>query len=144
MAFEILTRSSGPRLVAKRVLRPDTDFDAIADKVSEFGIKPFRAIKSAPVAARRVPENRPSFKVVTHYNGVETRNVAKPGDWIVTSLDLNERIMRDAQGHKNVYVIKPENFDRIYERRNAANEDGLICYPTGEKPLDVIYFFGRL
>lgn len=114
-----------PRLVAPARLTP-SDFDAIA---VALGASPMRARKVAPVAARRVESEQ---VVLTHWKGEETHNTARPGDWIVTSLNRQFLPLRDGANQVNRYVLKPEKFAEIYERAAGENvEHGAHFRPTG-------------
>lgn len=115
------------RITSEAALTPD-DFHAWAKKL---GAEPFRARKAARVAARRAEARE---AVETRWNGVETRNVAEPGDWIVTSLDAAGAPMRDAEGALNVYVIRPGKFAESYvpdEASGSESEHGAVFAATG-------------
>jgi hypothetical protein len=96
------------RLQADAKLTP-ADF---ADIAKELGQAPVRARKIGYVAARRA-EN--SEVIETRWNGKETTNTARAGDWIVTNLSLQRVPLRDREGHANSYVIVPEKFAGLYE-----------------------------
>lgn len=99
------------------------DFDAIA---RDLGTKPRAYWKIAPVAARQASSET---EVVTKWEGESTRNVAKPGDWIVTNLDANGRVMKDRAGNPNQYVIDQDRFPELYEQTIGATEFGPIFCP---------------
>jgi len=105
------------RLVATEKLGP-AEFRHIAGNI---GRRAFEARKVSLIAARQAeaPET-----VETRWNGVETTNIARPGDWIATSLASGGKPMRDAAGNANVYAIRGETFDRLYERTTGENEFG--------------------
>jgi hypothetical protein len=118
--FEI--RSSGVRkpklrLVSDRVLTK-ADFKKIAKAVGE---QPFSAQKIAFIAARAA---RRTEAVETYWNGKETRNTAKPGDLIVTSLTRRKTVLRDKAGNPNTYVIKEKSFARLYAPVRGKNRMG--------------------
>jgi hypothetical protein len=118
--FEI--RSSGIRkpklrLVSDRVLTK-ADFKNIAKAVGE---QPFAAQKIAFVAARTA---RRIEDVETYWNGKETRNTAKPGDLIVTSLTRRKSVLRDKAGNPNIYVIREKSFARLYAPVRGKNRMG--------------------
>jgi hypothetical protein len=94
------------------------DFKAIA---KELGSKPMCARKVAFVAARKA---RRVETVDTHWNGKETSNIARPGDFIVTSLTRRKTILRDRNGKTNNYVIKATTFKRLYEQTAGQNRLG--------------------
>lgn len=106
-----------PRLVASQKLER-TDFEAIADAVPA---EVRRARKIGFVAARKA-ENEEA--VTTHWNGKETANVARPGDWIVTSMSPEKTVLADKDGNANTYVIKAETFPLLYESVEGENEHG--------------------
>ena len=142
MSFTISETASGPRLSSDQRLSADVDFEAIIRDLATRGSSLFQAVKAAPVAARQIPEESRDILVRTCINGSETINTAKPSDWIVTSLDIDARPMQDRQGMKNVYVVKDDRFHTIYDLSAHSTEDGIICHPKGEKPIDVLAFPG--
>lgn len=105
------------RLVSAIKLTP-ADFDAIAAALKQ---PPRKARKIGLVAARRAQSRR---DVETRWNGEETRNVAEVGDWIVTNLSPRGAVLRDRAGNQNTYVIRGEQFDRLYDPTEGENEFG--------------------
>ena len=77
--FKIDRTAPGDRLEADAVLTP-SDFQSIA---KQLGPPPLRARKIGYVAARAQPR---SEVVETRWNGKETSNTARAGDFIVTNL----------------------------------------------------------
>lgn len=123
-----------PRLVASEQLWP-VDFDSIA---AALHTKPLRARKVAPVAATRADREQ---AVVTIWRGEETKNIARIGDWIVTSLDRDRNPMKDDGGNTNTYVIKPEKFEQLYERSSGETAQlGQNFRPKGV--VDALAFSG--
>lgn len=112
--FAIVSRGGRPRLEADARLTP-ADFAAIAE---ELGRKPARARKVGHVAARKAAKRE---TVETRWNGKETTNTARPGDFIVTNLSPRGEPLRDAAGELNTYVITAARFPDLYE---ATGEDG--------------------
>jgi hypothetical protein len=83
-------------------------FQAIA---RELGVAPIRARKIGYVAARRA-EGREV--VETRWNGTETKNTARKGDWVVTNLSPRREPLRNREGHENRYVIAAKRFPELY------------------------------
>lgn len=117
-----MASSSAERVVSDRKLTP-ADFDRIA---RERGKAPQRARKTGSVAATRAEA---ATNVDTHWNGKETSNVAKPGDWIVTALGPDRQPLIDRDGNRNVYVIVQERFGDLYERDAGRLAAGDIYRP---------------
>jgi len=118
--FEIKTsgtRKKTHRLVSDATLK-EVDFEDIANAI---GVRPFSARKVAFVAARTAIR---AEDVETHWNGKETRNTAKPGDFIVTSLTRRKTTLRDSAGNANTYVIKATTFKRLYAPTRGINRMG--------------------
>ena len=101
------------------------DFQSIARTI---GQRPFAARKVAMVAARQASAVEP---VETRWNGKESSDVAQPGDWIVTSLTRERRVMRDKAGSVNTYVIRSERFPELYARATGTTESGDIYSAIG-------------
>jgi hypothetical protein len=111
-------KGNGARLSSDAKLSPD-DFLAIARRlVSE----PFRARKAGLVAAHVAEHEQ---RVETRWNGRETMNSARPGDWIVTNLDANCTPIIDREGNRNIYVVAASVFDTLYEPAGAASSAGV-------------------
>lgn len=113
MSFKIM--GNLPRLVSDAKLTP-ADFDKIAE---QLGVTSIRARKTGFVAAEKA---RGGEVVETRWNGKETSNTARKGDWIVTSISARGETLRDREGHENRYVILADRFAELYEP--AAKEGG--------------------
>ena len=125
--FEIHDKGSSTgkaRLVADTVLTP-TDFRSIAD---QLGAQVIRARKIGYVAALKATSPQ---VVETRWNGKETSNTARPGDWIVTSLSPQREALRDDDGNVNRYVIMAERFASLYEPADGAGTFGAIHRAKG-------------
>jgi hypothetical protein len=105
------------RLVAPTRLAPP-EFEEVA---AEIGSKPLKARKVGYVAARRATDVE---TVETRWNGKESTNAARPGDWIATNLSSDCEILRDASGNPNCYVIKADTFPSLYDAVDGENEFG--------------------
>jgi hypothetical protein len=120
--YKIVHRGPGRddiRIEADVALTP-ADFEHIA---KEPGRRRVHARKIGFVAARRAAE---TTVVDTRWNGRETTNTARPGDWIVTNLTPDEKPLRDREGYLNVYVIAAEGFGSLYEPTGGTSEHGAI------------------
>ena len=116
--FKIVTRGwlrRKHRLVASEKLTA-ADFQAIA---SQLGVTPVTARKTGFVTARQVSARE---AIETHWNGIESKVVAMPGDWVVTNLARDGRVLRDASGHANTYAIEADKFPTLYEHDTRAGE----------------------
>jgi hypothetical protein len=112
-----LSASGGPRLLAGSVLS-SIDFEAIA------GGHPgsvFTARKSGLVLARVASHDE---TVETRWNGKETKNIARTGDFIVTNLDASGAPLIDRDGNRNVYVILAGTFPKLYEDAGSTTPLG--------------------
>jgi hypothetical protein len=112
------------RLVADAVLTA-ADFERLAAAPER---KRVRARKIGLVAAERAAH---TTAVETHWNGKETANTARPGDWIVTNLTPRQEALRDRDGHVNTYVILADRFTALYEPTGGHNEFGAIYRAKG-------------
>ena len=134
-AFTLETR--GPmrrkRLIAHRQLTPE-DFRAIAVKL---GTRPSEARRVGLLAAR---QSTVSEQVETRWNAGESRDTAAPGDWVVTNLTTQGRVLRDKAGQPNTYVIRGERFPELYDRQEGETEFGAIFKPKGT--VQVLYLSG--
>jgi hypothetical protein len=101
------------------------DFTRIA---AELGQTPIRARKIGYVAAR---EATATETVETHWNGKETTNTARKGDFIVTNLTPQRLPLRDAEGRENTYVIAADKFAGLYAPTSERNEFGAIYRAKG-------------
>jgi hypothetical protein len=115
----IVSKGGRPHLEADDKLTP-ADF---ADIAREIGRKPVRARKVGYIAARKAA--RPET-VETRWNGKETTNTAKPGDYVVTNLSPQRQPLRDAEGHLNTYVISAARFRELYEAEGEDSELGPV------------------
>jgi hypothetical protein len=109
------------------------DFRRIAEKSGGS----LRARKTGLVAARQATEAK---VVETRWNGSETTQTARTGDWIVTNLTSDERPLRDREGHLNVYVIAAERFGDLYQPTGGTGERGAIY--RAKRTVEVIGFPG--
>lgn len=119
----------------KKKLEPK-DFHALA---ATLGERPILARKTGLVAARPADSDE---QVRTRWNGEETTNTARSGDWVVTALDDDGAVLRDDEGSQNSYVISGERFGALYGKaggpkarkaaRGGASEFGEIYEPTSE------------
>jgi hypothetical protein len=105
------------RLIARAVLS-EADFHAIADTL---GTKPLQARKIALIAARPATAGE---RIETHWNGPETINTAKPGDWVATSLTADGDVLRDRNGNANSYIIPAADFPTLYSPVEGSNQFG--------------------
>jgi hypothetical protein len=110
-------RKKKQRLVSNSVLKT-VDFKNVG---KALGVMPFSARKIAFVAARTA---RRAEDIETRWNGKETWNTAKPGDFIVTSLTRRKTILRDQAGNVNTYVIKAKTFAKLYAPVSGKNKRG--------------------
>jgi hypothetical protein len=115
--FKIVGKDA--RLEADAVLTPE-DFRTIAGRL---GGEILRARKIGFVAARQATQ---SEAVETRWNGKETTNTARVGDWIVTNLSPQRQPLRDGEGLMNVYVILAERFADLYEPASGESEHGAV------------------
>jgi len=122
------------RLVAPAGIDAGEEFDRLAVDLHTF-VR--RARKSGFVAARL---SRARETVVTLWNGAETTNTAEPGDMIVANLDSAKKVLRDAAGNANIYVILAANFPELYERDSGTTEFGAVYRAKGV--VDVLYLPG--
>jgi hypothetical protein len=122
--FKIESTARGDRLEADAVLTP-SDFQRIA---KTLGRPPLGARKIGFVAARRAKK---SEVVETHWNGKETSNTARRGDFIVTNLSPISEPLRDADGRLNVYVISADRFPSLYEPAAGRSEHGAVYRARG-------------
>ena len=117
----IVSKGGDARLEADDKLTP-VDF---ADIAEELGREPLRARKIGYVAARKADKRETDKRetVETRWNGKETTNTAKPGDYIVTNLTPQRQPLRDGAGELNTYVISAARFPELYE---ATGEDSAL------------------
>jgi hypothetical protein len=112
------------RLESDAVLTP-ADFARIA---KEAGSPVLRARKTGYVAARQATK---SEAVETRWNGKESADTARAGDWIVTNLSKERKVLRDREGHANTYVVPAEGFPGLYEPAGEQNEFGAVHRAKG-------------
>jgi hypothetical protein len=121
------------RIVASTILNK-SDFRRIA---SMLAAKPIQARKIGFIAARKAKRIE---RVDTLWYRKETHNLARPGDWIVTSLTARKKVLRDGRGNANTYVIKSKRFPKLYEPVEGQNTFGRFFRAKGV--VDAIYFSG--
>jgi hypothetical protein len=105
------------RLIARAALS-ESDFQAIANALA---VRPIAARKMALIAARPAIAGE---RVETHWNGLETVNTAKPGDWVATSLTADGGMLRDRAGRPNSYIIPAADFPTLYAQVEGSNQFG--------------------
>ena len=110
-SFTIVEVNGKPRLFSAEKLSAKEDFEKVVESLRDHKCASFKARKISYVAARQATGIE---KVETRYDGKETEDTAKPGDWIVTNMDIERRIMRDTQDCVNSYVIRKDTFARLY------------------------------
>jgi hypothetical protein len=110
-------RGDRPRLVARAALSR-ADFQDIANNL---GTQPVEARKTALIAARPADTGE---RVDTQWNGSETINTAKQGDWVATSLTADGNVLRDSSGHANSYIIPAADFPKLYAPVEGSNDFG--------------------
>lgn len=116
------------RLISNGLLSV-SDFHQIARK---HGAAPIRAQKIGKVAAYQTDKEQ---MVETLWNGKETKNIAKQGDWVVTNLSPDGKVIRDADGNKNVYVISKSRFPELYSETDESSADDGKIYQSDNKVL---------
>jgi hypothetical protein len=121
------------RLVAPTALSP-ADFRDVANRL---GRRPIKARKIGFIAARKADQ---AETIETRWEGKESQNTAQPGDWIVTSLSPHGRVLRDTNGSQNTYVIKSENFAKLYEPAAGSNEFGQFF--KAKRMIEAIFLAG--
>jgi len=110
-------RRTKHRLIAAKILRK-ADFKRISIKLGTTGV---RARKIGFIAARTARERE---NITTHWNGKESTNTARPGDFVVTSLTRRKTVLRDKRGNTNQYVIKAKTFGKLYAAAAGKNRFG--------------------
>jgi hypothetical protein len=110
-------RGDRPRLIARATLS-EADFHDIAN---QLGTQPVQAHKTALIAARAAGTGE---RVETQWNGSETINTAKQGDWVATSLTADGKVLRDGSGNANSYIIPAADFPKLYAPVEGSNEFG--------------------
>ena len=119
-----LIEGSSPRVVTSDLLTK-ADFQTIARQLSAT---PFAASKTAQVAARLATVAEP---VETRWNGLESRDVAHAGDYVVTNLGNGRIPLRDRDGHVNTYVVRSTRFPELYERAEGTMPHGDVYRARG-------------
>lgn len=137
-SFVISTTGEPPkaRLFTADKLTPK-DFDQIVNDLHGYGGGVKRARKITFVAGRKAEKEE---IVETRYNGLETTSTARPGDWIVTNMDINRQIIRDKEGHENTYVIQADRFGDLYSSDTGSSEFGDVFKAKGV--VDAVEFPG--
>jgi hypothetical protein len=120
------------RLVADAVLN-SADFRAIARSLNA---RPMPARKTTPIVARQATT---SERVETHWNGSETINTAKPGDWIATTLTRDGQVLRDGSGHANRYVISAADFPTLYAPVGGGGGNELGQFYVARGTVDALH-----
>ena len=122
-----------PRIVSDAALSRK-DFDNVCEMVGQDAK---RARKVGFVAAREAIEPE---TISTQWEGEETSNVAKVGDWVVTNLSASEQVLRDIDGNANTYVISGDRFGELYDATGRANSFGDVYRAKGV--VDALFFPG--
>ncbi|MFN0218256.1 MAG: hypothetical protein ACKVP4_05520 [Hyphomicrobium sp.] len=115
---------ASPRLISTETLTP-TDFSKLS---KDLGAAPLKARKSGFVSARAAKQRQ---TIETLWNGKETTVPAEPGDMIVTNMNADREILRDAGGNANTYVIRAARFPELYERATGNTDFGEIYRARG-------------
>jgi hypothetical protein len=138
MPFDIKMPAPGVlQLTANARLSASEDFDALVEKARGLGVISVRARKTGYVAARNAERDE---EIITQRDGMETRNVARPGDWIATNMDAGQNLLRDGTGQVNRYVIQAARFAELYEPTAARSEFGKVYRAKGV--VDAVAFVG--
>jgi len=124
-SYTISRASGAAHLVATRTLEP-ADFDDIANVL---GAEPFKARKIGFVSARQATER---CRIETRWNGKESEIIVEPGDWIVANMTPDRQLMRDREGHLNIYAIRSARFPELYESNEGKTSEGDIHRTIGE------------
>ena len=125
--------SGKARLIATEKLLA-MDFEAVA---AELGVTPMRARKTGFVAARKATERT---TIETRWNGKESTITAEPGDWIVSNMTPKRELMRDGEGHLNVYAIRADKFSALYKRDKGMTDEGTVF--SAISTVEALYFAG--
>ena len=136
--YAITIVGSAARLRSAEPLDAEKDFERIALHLEDFNCRLMRARKVSFVAAREAtgPE-----RIETRFEGKEAENTAQVGDWVVTNMDRERRIIRDSQGRENTYVVRKERFSELYVKDAGATEFGVVFKAVGNA-VDVIHLAG--
>jgi hypothetical protein len=126
---------SNNRLVAEAALN-EADFRDIARAV---GATPMRVRKTSPIAARQATTGE---RVETQWNGSETINTAKPGDWVATSLTADGRVLRDGAGHANHYLISAADFPTLYAPVDGGGGNEFGRFYAARGTVDALHLSG--
>lgn len=118
--YRLVTDASGSTDLSAQTKLEPLDFDAIRAKV---GARLLRARRIGYVAARRAEREEP---VVTRWNGRESKDVARPGDWIATNMSAARELLRDREGSLNTYVIRAAMFPDLYDLDEGTTQHGAI------------------
>lgn len=129
-SFSIIAVGTPPklRLFSTDRLDATTDFERIIDDHADRGFKMVRARKIAFVSAFKASG---PMRFTTRYNGKEGDAVAEAGDWVVTNMDMDRRIIHDDHGFENIYVIKAADFDRLYDPDGGRTAFGEVYKAKG-------------
>jgi hypothetical protein len=113
--WRVRQSSRGARVSSSTALAHDA-LHAIARRI---GGRVVGAVKTAPVRAVRA---RAGQVVETNWNGKETRNTAKEGDWVVTALTQRGKVLRDKQGNENTWIVSDSTFTSRYSSGGRSAE----------------------
>jgi hypothetical protein len=132
-----LVHSSRPPTTTRLISLEKLDAADFAELARQMGVSPTRARKTGFVSARRALKEE---QVTTLWNGKETTAMAQPGDMVVANLTPDRKVMRDAGGHANIYVILAAKFPDLYETDTGATEYGTVYRARGV--VDAIFMSG--
>ena len=109
------------RLTADALLTSD-DFDMIARQLATHGLKVFRARKIGHVCARQIPSQTAPPDDAAGQRGTI-------GDWLVTNMSKDCRVIRKGDGRPDTYVIPKDKFTILYRRDTGLAEFGEVYAP---------------
>lgn len=144
--WKIIGQPGLPRLMAHERIS-GTDFTEIAHALEAHGVRPIRARKVGYIAVTPAKQKE---AVVTRYYGIETRNEAEPGDWIVVNMDKDFRyfegngsadahLVQDDEGHLDRYVIKRADVKANYRPTKHTTSQGVVYEAiTADAPVDAL------
>lgn len=120
---QVGSQANKARLLAPEGIKVSGARDEFREIASSLGVSPVKARKIGYVSARRA-EKRETIE--TRWNGKETSVTADPGDWIVSNMNADKALLKDREGHYNVYAIAAAKFPQLYQRDRGATEQGDI------------------
>ena len=109
------------RLTADALLTSD-DFDMIARQLATHGLKVFRARKIGHVCARQITSQTALPDDAAGQRGTI-------GDWLVTNMSKDCRVIRKGDGRPDTYVIPKDKFTILYRRDTGLAEFGEVYAP---------------